>query len=105
MEWDDKVKMIQLSNIAKSNNCTEAQTKEFNTFILDRINEFDDQAWNMFFHIIELTVDNMLKNLSFYNEIYQFTKELTISDFASSMRLDVFKSICANELNLDFKID
>ena len=56
MEWDNKVKMIQLGN--KRHNNQESKV-EFQKFVLDNIDSFDGQAWDMFCNIVDLVIDDM----------------------------------------------
>ena len=58
MEWENKTKMVQLG--IQTHNSDEAK-KEFQNFVLENINSFDGQAWDMFCNLVDLIVDEMKK--------------------------------------------
>ena len=65
MEWDNKVKMIQLGN--QRHNSEEAKN-EFQKFVLENIDSFDGQAWDMFCNLVDLIIDEMKQNIEFWKQ-------------------------------------
>lgn len=98
MEWCDKVKLIQLGNIAKNT----GDKTEFHGFILDHIGNFDNQAFEMLFQLIELIPQDMKKDIEFYKKLYPITCKIDMNkyDIISSMRLALLNTICEEEFNI-----
>ena len=100
MEWDNKVKMIQLGN--QKDNSEEAKN-EFQKFVLDNIDSFDGQAWDMFVNLIDLIIDDMKKELEFWKQVYSKIKNVDCNDerfgLRSGMRIAMVQTICEDELN------
>lgn len=66
MEWTQKVEMVEASN-----------NGDFNLFkdkVMDGLNTFDGQAWDMFFNCIELLESNMVNHKEFYVQVYRAMK-------------------------------
>ena len=99
MEWDNKVKMIQLGNKRHTN---QESKVEFQKFVLDNIDSFDGQAWDMFCNIVDLVIDDMKNDLEFWKQVYTKIKNVDCKDekfgFRSSMRIAAIQTICEDEL-------
>ena len=77
MEWENKAKMVQLGN--QRHNSDEAK-KEFQNFVLENVNSFDGQAWDMFCNLVDLIVDEMKKDLEFWKQVYAKIKCVDCND-------------------------
>jgi hypothetical protein len=101
MEWENKTKMVQLGN--QRYNSDEAK-KEFQNFVLENVNSFDGQAWDMFCNLVDLIVDEMKKDLEFWKQVYVKIKDVDCNEekfgFRSGMRIAMIQTICEDELSL-----
>ncbi len=101
MEWENKTKMVQLGN--KRYDSDEAK-KEFQKFVLENIDSFDGQSWDMFCNLVDLIIDEMRKDLEFWIQVYKRIKEVDCNDekfgFRSGMRIAAIQTICEDELSL-----
>ena len=101
MEWENKTKMVQLGN--QRYNSDEAK-KEFQNFVLENVNSFDGQAWDMFCNLVDLIVDEMKNDLDFWKQVYAKIKDVDCNDekfgFRSGMRIAMIQTICEDELSL-----
>ena len=99
MEWDNKVKMIQLGN--QRHNSEEAKN-EFQNFVLENIDSFDGQAWDMFCNLVDLIIDEMKQDADFWKQVYSKIKDVDCNDerfgFRSGMRIAMIQNICEDEL-------
>jgi len=102
MEWENKVKMIQLGN--QRDNSEEAK-KEFQKFVLENMDSFDGQAWDMFCNLIDLIIEEMKKDLDFWKQVYPKIKDVDCNDekfgLRSGMRIAMIQTICEDELSLN----
>jgi hypothetical protein len=100
MEWENKVKMVQLGN--KRYNSNDAK-KEFQEFVLKNIDSFESQSWDIFYNLVDLVVDEMKKDLEFWKKVYIKIKNVDCNDenlgFRSGMRIAMIQTICENELS------
>jgi hypothetical protein len=100
MEWENKVKMVQLGN--KRYNSNDAK-KEFQEFVLKNIDSFESQSWDIFCNLVDLVVDEMKKDLEFWKKVYIKIKNVDCNDenlgFRSGMRIAMIQTICENELS------
>lgn len=101
MEWENKVKMVQLGN---KRNKSEESKKEFQKFVLENINYFDTQSWDMFCNLVDLIIKEMKKDLEFWEQVYTKIKDVDCNDeefsFRSGLRIATVKAICEEELML-----
>jgi hypothetical protein len=102
MEWEKKVTMVKLGN--KRGSSDEAK-KEFQKFVLENIDSFDSQSWDMFCNLVELIIDDMKQDIEFWKQIYQKIKFVSFSDdeqygFRAIMRISMIQVICEDELCL-----
>ena len=99
MEWENKTKMVQLGN--QIYNSVEAK-KEFQKFVLENIDSFDFQSWDMFCNLVDLIVDEMKKDIEFWEIVYQKIKNVNCNDekfgFRSGLRIAMIQTICEDEL-------
>ena len=100
MEWDNKVKMIQLGN--QRYNSEEAKN-DFQKFVLDNVDSFDGQAWDMFCNSVDLIIDEMKKDIKFWKQVYAKIKDVDCNDekfgLRSGMRIGLIQTICEDELS------
>lgn len=101
MEWENKTKMVQLGN--QRYNSDEAK-KEFQNYVLYNIASFDGQAWDMFCNLVDLIVDEMKKDIEFWEQVYVKIKDVDCNDekfgFRSGMRIAMIQTICEDEMSL-----
>ena len=80
------------------------QKKEFQNFVLENINAFDRQAWDMFCNLVDLIVDEMKKDLEFWKQVYPKIKDVDCNDvkfgFRTGMRIAMIQTICKDKLSL-----
>jgi len=100
MEWDSKVKMIQLGN--QRYNSDEAKN-EFQKFVLENVELFDGQAWDMFCNLVDLIIDEMKKDIEFWKQVYVKIKYVDCNDekfgLRSGVRIAMIQTICEEELS------
>lgn len=100
MEWDNKVKMVELGN--KKNDSDEAKN-EFQQFVLDNVNSFDIQAWDIFGNLVDLIIDEMKKDKKFWMQVYEKIKDVDCNNASfglrSGMRIAMIQTICEDELS------
>lgn len=101
MEWENKIKMVQLGN--QRYNSDESK-KEFQNFVLENIDSFDGQAWDMFCNLVDLIVDEMKQDLGFWEQVYNRIKDVDSYDkkfgFRSGMRISMIQTICKDEMSM-----
>jgi hypothetical protein len=101
MEWDNKVKMIQLGN--QRHNSEESKI-EFQKFVLENVASFDGQAWDMFCNLVDLIIDEMKQDIDFWKQVYAKIKDVDCNDekfgLRSGMRISMIQTICEDELSV-----
>ena len=99
MEWENKIKMVQLGN--QQHNSDDAKN-EFHNFVLENVNSFDGQAWDMFSNLVDLILDEMKKDLEFWKQVYAKIKDVDCKEFGirSGLRIAMIQAICEDELSL-----
>lgn len=101
MEWEDKTKMVQLGN--KSHE-SEQSKKEFQTFVLQHVSSFDNQAWDMFVQLTEIILKDMETDIDYWKQVYPHLKNVDCNDksfgFRSGMRIAMIQTFCEEELKL-----
>lgn len=102
MEWEDKVKLIQLGN--KNSNSKEDRV-EFQNHVLEHINAFDIQAWSMFGLSTSIMVDEMKEDIDYWSKIHPLLKDVDLGSqglgMSDSMRLSMLQVICKDELGFE----
>lgn len=98
MQWSNKLKMIRMKNEAK----TPGQRKELQDFILEHIDTFDDQAYDMLGSVIDLIPEEMANDIEFYKKLYPHIKKLDFTRFGlrPGMRLAMLATVCEERLNI-----
>jgi hypothetical protein len=100
MEWESKVKMIQLGN--QRHNSDESKN-DFQKFVLENIVSFDGQAWDMFCNLVDLIIDEMKKDIEFWKQVYAKIKDVDCNDekfgLRSGMRIAMIQTICEEEFS------
>ena len=101
MEWEDKVKMIQLGN--QMNNYNGSKT-DFQNCVLEHIDTFDGQAWDMFVELVEIIPTEMKEDIDFWSQIYNRMKNVDCNDekfgLRSGMRIALIQTLCEEDLKL-----
>ena len=99
MEWDDKVKMIQLGN------SMDANKTEFEKFVIDNVDKFDEQAWDMFFNLVEIIPSEMEKDIEFWRAMWSYLSKVDCNSesfgFRTGMRLALIQTICIDTLKFE----
>ena len=99
MEWGNKVKMTQLGN---QRHDSEEAKNDFQNFVLENIDSFDGQAWDMFCNLVDLIIDEMKQDADFWKQVYSKIKDVDCNDesfgFRSGMRIAMIQTICEDEL-------
>lgn len=88
MEWDKKSEMIRISNHDSSD------SKEFREFVMNHVDEFDNQAWDMYLTAINLIPTDILANIAFHKHVCD--KMLAINpevDYKTELRKEIYKNI------------
>jgi hypothetical protein len=100
MEWENKKEMIQLGNVMNNGEPTTESKPAFQKYVLEHINEFDIQAWDMFFDIIEIIPEEIEQDKYFHSKIYRIAKEIDdrkmniLSGLRTQMRWEVYIHVC-----------
>ncbi len=101
MEWDGKVKMIQLGNAMDDSDESKVR---FQNYCLEQLPKFDGQAWDMFCNIVEIIPEEMKKDIKFWEMVWGRIKDVDCSDekfgLRSRMRISLIQVICKEELKL-----
>lgn len=90
------------TELIKLSNCkhlSDTANKEFENFILNHIQEFDDESWNILFCSIDITIKGMKENIGFWESIYPILENIDIEKFN-----DISKMILNNLKNTYQKI-
>lgn len=91
MKWEDKVKLIELS---------EQESKvDFLEYVISKLDEFDTQALEMFITRIELGEESILENIDLHLKIYEEIKDETVSDLRTSLRFAVYEMVMEDYIN------
>lgn len=61
MDWDKKVKMIELSN--------SGDIEGFNAYVLEHISGFDTQDWDMFAHAVTVDPEQIKADSAFWDQV------------------------------------
>jgi hypothetical protein len=105
MIWEKKTELIRLGN--QRDNSTEAK-REFQQYVLDNIEEFDMQAWDMFAELSDILIDEMKDDYEYWERVYPYLIGVDCNDegfgFRSGMRIAMLQTICEDELKLNEKL-
>jgi hypothetical protein len=100
MEWESKVKMIQLGNQRHN---SDEEKNDFQKFVLENIDSFDGQSWDMFCNLVDLIIDEMKADIEFWKQVYAKIKDVDCNDekfgLRSGMRIAMIQTICEDELS------
>lgn len=100
MEWDNKVKMIQLGNQRYN---SEKAKNDFQKFVLENVDTFDGQAWDIFCNSVDLIIDEMKQDGEFWKQVYSKIKDVDCNDekfgLRSGMRIAMIQTICEDKLS------
>ena len=101
MHWDNKVKMIQLGNQRHN---SEEEKNEFQKFVLENVDSFDNQSWDMFCNLVDLIIDEMKQDIEFWKKVYTKIKDVDCNDSKFGLRygfrIAMIQTICEEELSL-----
>ena len=91
ISWEQKREMLTLSNNGK--------TKEFLQFIVDNMDQFDEQAWDMAITAIDISPVGIDKYQNHYIKIYERTKGMRESfSYVTNLRLALLNGYCKSSL-------
>lgn len=71
--WEQKVQLISLSNNRHSNDEARYILQKF---ILEHVKFFDEQAWDMFVHVIDINLEQMKLDIDFWKQMKQYIEVL-----------------------------
>lgn len=101
MDWELKKDLVRLGNC---NRVSDESKNEFQSFVLNNIDKFDLQSWDMFVMVADLIVDEMKTDIKFWKEVFKRAHKLDCNDerfgFRSGMRIALLQTICEDELKL-----
>jgi hypothetical protein len=101
MEWEDKVRMVQLGN---ERNESMAARRAFQSFVLENIESFDVQAWDMFCNSVDIIINEMKVDIEFWKTVFSKIKTIDSNNdklgMRSGMRIAMIQTICEEELHL-----
>jgi len=101
MEWEEKTELIRLGN---KNYRSDDDRKEFQDYCLKHVDNFDLQAWDMFSNIVEISENDMKKDVDFWTKIFSKLKEIDCNNeklsFRSGMRIAMIQTMCEEKLKL-----
>lgn len=98
MEWESKVELVRLGN--QRHNSVESKEKFYN-FVLEKINTFDTQAWDMFCNLVDLIADEIKGNPDFWTQVYNKIKDIDCNEgfgFRSAARISIIQTMCKDLL-------
>jgi hypothetical protein len=105
MEWEKKVEMARLGN--RSHGSLEAR-KEYQQYVLDNIEEFDIQSWDMFSQLSDILINQMKDDYEYWKIVYPHLIAVDCNDesfgFRAGMRIAMLQTICEDELKLNEKL-
>lgn len=97
MEWNLKVKMSELANDKENKN-------NFYDFVVEHINSFDTQAWEIFSECVTIIPEEMEVDINFWEKVYEAINKaddiIDKGDVRTRMRIGIIKSICEEELKI-----
>jgi hypothetical protein len=101
MEWDKKMTMASLGNQRYD---SDKAKKKFQDFVVENIDSFDDQSWEIFCNFVDLIIEEMKKDIEFWKQVYVKIKEFNgyVNRFGirSGMRIAMIQTICEDNLSL-----
>lgn len=101
MEWEDKVKLVQLGNQIYT---TPHDKVKFYDYTIENMNRFDDQSWDMYFNIVDIIPSEMEEDIEYWKRVYPLVKKVDVNSKSfntrTTMRIAMVQSICENELKL-----
>jgi hypothetical protein len=98
MEWEKKTEMIKLSN----NISDSISRTEFVKYVVDNLNDFDNQSWDMFFTSVELD-DSIYENYKLHKMIYKKSKGQQTDSYMTAMRMALYEEILKNRKKYEKK--
>jgi len=100
--WEMKTKMVQLGNQTYKG---EDEKRQFQSFVLQNVHEFDGQAWDMFSNLVTIDPEEMLKDINFWKALWEHLSKVDCNDekfgFRSGMRIAMIQTVCEEKLNFD----
>lgn len=102
MDWLEKVKLVTLGNDIDD---SEESKTNFKKQVLEQLNNFDNQAWDMFITVISINRDEIKADANFWKQIYSKSKELDLScenfGFRAAMRIAMIQTVCEEVLDFN----
>lgn len=101
MNWELKTEMVKLGNQVNS----EESRKQFQEFVLNNVDSFDGQAWDMFSMLTNIVLSEMKLDIEYWTEIYKRLKNVDCNTdgfgLASGFRIAMLQNVCEDELKLN----
>jgi len=89
MDWDKKTELCRLANNAED---LKGRT-DFLTFVVANMDEFDEQAWDMFYTGVDLLPYYIDENLELHKQIYDKSKDLKTDSFRTAIRMGYYENL------------
>lgn len=93
MNWENKIKMVQLGN--QRYESTEFNL-EFQKYVLENIDTFDFQAWDMFCNLTDLT--EIKSDSDYWKLVYNKIKDIDCNNdnfnFRTGLRIAMIQTFC-----------
>ncbi len=88
MEWKNKIELVRLLNI---NNAI--SRKHVCEYVLARLEEMDEQAWDMYLNGISLIKEELNENLTDHVIIVNFIKSKNYDGWRTAVRAQLYENI------------
>lgn len=93
MKWELKTEMCKLKGADKK--------ADFQKFVLEHIDKFDAQAFEMFAEIANIDIDEMANDIDFWTKIYEHLDcNMSGLSLRSALRLSMLTVACEENLNI-----
>jgi len=89
MDWNKKTELCRLANNAED---LKGRT-DFLNYAIDNMNEFDEQAWDMFFTGVDIVPEFIDENLDLHKKIYDKWKDLKTDSFRTALRMGYYQNL------------
>ncbi len=89
LSWDDKTMLCRLSN----NACDKESRGAFLDFVVSHMDNFDSQAWDMFFTGVGLVESEMAEHKEHHKKISEKAKSQKSSSYATALRMALYENL------------
>ena len=96
MTWEEKSLMCQKFN-SYSFDDNKEHLKEALQLVLEKKNEMDEQAWDMFFTAMPMLKEVIDLHLDMHKQIYEFSKDMKSGSFRTAIRMAAYEMLIKRE--------